>query len=434
MGVLRQRLGPRALRRAVPSVLLLVTAAVLAIALTGNGGTYTIKAEFDDVRGLIPGGSVRAGAVSVGAVDKVELVGERPVATLRIDDGFRLHEGATADIQLFSNAGAVNRTVELTTGDPTKPVLEDGATLSSKQTDQPVNFDDATETLNPETRKDLRGLLAGLDAALKGRGKDFDRTLRHSAAATNEVANLLAQVNTDGASLKTLVREGNRVTGALAAGPGDLQAAADSTSALLTVTARRQADLQQSVRRLGPALKRTRTTLTRLAGATPRLRGLVRNLRPVADELGPFARVLRPALSDAAPFLAETRRLVRQGPGDLRDFGPIIASARRVAPDLASLIERVLPLGNTLRAYIPETVGLFQNLGATMGTYDANGHMVNLAANITLSGQPASSTGAETQPKDCTPGRLVLPYTRLPGALECQPWADYESTAIGTGR
>ena len=39
------------------------------------------------------------------------------MVTMAIDDDFRLHEGATADIRLASNVGAVNRTVELTQGD-----------------------------------------------------------------------------------------------------------------------------------------------------------------------------------------------------------------------------------------------------------------------------------------------------------------------------
>jgi len=58
--------------------------------------------------------------------------------------------------------------------------------------------------------------LIGLDAALKGRGKDFDRTLRHSSQAFSETANLLAQVNSDGQALSTIVAKGSQVTSALA--------------------------------------------------------------------------------------------------------------------------------------------------------------------------------------------------------------------------
>lgn len=425
---LLERLGPNAVRVVAVSCLAAVAAALVLV--LSSGGTYEMKARFDDVRGLIPGAPVRAAAVSVGTVKSVELDGDGPLVTLEIEDDYVLHEGAVADIRLFSNAGAVNRTIDLTSGDPTKPRLAPGTVLEGPQTDQPVNFDDASETLDAPTRKNIKELLVGLDESLKGRGKDVDRTLRRSSAALNETANLLAQVNSDGQSLKTLVRQGSRVTSALASSPEDLAGAADATASLLAATARRQAELGRSVRLVGPSLARGRTALASLAATTPRLRELVRSLDPVATELQPFARELPPALRNAVPFFDETRRLVAQGPADLRAFRPIIASARRVAPDLGRIIEEILPLGNALRAYIPETVGFFQNLGSTLGTYDANGHILTLDAGL---GQtPAPSTAAtERDAGDCRPGRLKAPYTRLPGTLECEPWEDYASTSIG---
>ncbi len=184
------------------------------------------------------------------------------------------------------------------------------------------------------------------------------------------------------------------------------------------------------MRLLGPALQRGRLALDELAAATPRVRRLVAQLGPVADDLGPFARALPPALATAVPFLQATRRLVTDGPGYLRDFEPIIDSAHRVTDDLGKLIETVLPLGNALRAYIPETVGFFQNLGSTLGTYDANGHVLSIAAGLFQS-PPASSAAKELSPDDCGAGRLRKPYIRTPGALECEPWRDFENSSIG---
>ncbi|PTL56295.1 MlaD family protein [Paraconexibacter algicola] len=418
--------------RIIAILALALAAIAVASILGGTRGSYEIKAQFDDVRGLIPGGAVRAAAVPVGTVKRVELVGDRPVVTMEIDDDYVLREGATADIQLFSNAGAVNRTIELTIGDPTKPRLRAGTVLRGPQTDQPVNFDDAAETLDAPTRANIKAFLVGLDRSLKGRGRDIDRTLRRSAPALNETANLLAQVNSDGQAVRTLVREGSRVTSALAASPADLGAAADRTATLLSVTAGRQAELRRSTQLLGPSLARGRTALASLATATPRLRTLVQGLEPVAREIEPFAKALPPALEAAGPFLVETRRLVRQAPGNLRAFRPIIRSASRVAPPLAPLIDEILPLGNALRAYIPETVGFFQNLGSTLGTYDANGHVLTLG--VGLFPTPPGSTGKRLGPGDCGPGSLEKPYTRLPGTLACQPWADAASTNVGVER
>ncbi len=72
MSALRRRIGPHATRVVVVSALVL-GAFVLVWAITSSSrGAYEMKAEFDDVRGLIPGGEVRAGAVPVGEVTSVE--------------------------------------------------------------------------------------------------------------------------------------------------------------------------------------------------------------------------------------------------------------------------------------------------------------------------------------------------------------------------
>ena len=116
-----------------------------------------MHAVFDDVRGLIPGGDVTAGAIVVGSVKEVSLnENDDPEVVMQINDDFKLHQGAFANIRLASNVGAVNRVVELTEGDPTSPELPDGAVLSGKQTDNPVDFDLAVSTLTPKVRGDIK--------------------------------------------------------------------------------------------------------------------------------------------------------------------------------------------------------------------------------------------------------------------------------------
>src|SRR4051812_31522715 len=101
MTALRQRLGPNAARVVALSTLVLA-AVVILIVISGSSGSYTVKANFDDVRGLIPGAPVRAAAVPVGSVEKVELGSKSAVVTMKLDDDYVLHEGAVADIELFS--------------------------------------------------------------------------------------------------------------------------------------------------------------------------------------------------------------------------------------------------------------------------------------------------------------------------------------------
>ncbi|MEA2348882.1 MAG: phospholipid/cholesterol/gamma-HCH transport system substrate-binding protein [Thermoleophilaceae bacterium] len=421
------RLGPNATRVAALTGLVIGILAVILLISSFSSGTYEVRALFDDVRGLIPGGDVTAGAVTVGRVKAVALdESDQPEVTLTIDDDFRLHEGALADIRLGSNVGAVNRTVDLKQGDITKPELTDGVVLGRSATDQPVNFDLAIETLDPPTRDNIRKLIIGLDDALKGRGEDFNRSLQTSGTALNETANLLAEVNRDGQALRTVVEQGDHVTSALASSPGDLAGAADNTAAVLATTANRQAELAQSVRLLGPAFRNGRVTLDRLATATPDLRRLVAGLDPVVHELRPFAQTLPRTVKSAGPFLTQTRKLVKGGPRDLRAAEPIIDAAIPIAKDFPPVIEKAIPLAKDLTAYIPETIGFFQNFGAATGSYDANGHLINLATGLAQT-LPPSTAGARVTDSECTPGVLEKPLTRLPGTNECKPWSDYRS-------
>jgi len=430
---LRSRLGVHATRVVVVSTLAVAFFVLLLVISRSSGGGFELKAEFEDARGLIPGGEVRAGAISVGQVTEVEFNDDFvPEVTMRVSDDFTMYEGATADIRLGSNVGAVNRTIELTQGDTSGPELPEGTVLPAEETEQPVNFDQAIQILNPPTRANIKRLLGGLDSALKGRGKDFDRSLENSSEALNETGNLLAQVNRDGEALRTLVGEGARVVTALASSPEDVGEAAERTALLLQTTGNRQAELARSVQLLGPALARGRETLDALAGATPNLLELVRGLDPAADELGPLARILPDATDSLGPFLAQTRALVEGGPRDLRRFAPIIEAADPVATKLTPAIEKASPLAQEFRVYAPETIGFFQNFGATTGSYDGVGHLITTAAGSAQMLPPSTASNV-IGPEDCTAGLLELPYIRYPGTLECQPWVNYEDSFIDFG-
>ncbi len=249
--------------------------AVLAIAVTmRSSGTYQVNAIFDDVRGLIEGGEVKAGGLDVGKVKEITFTDDgTPQATLEIDSDFRLNQGAFANIRLASNVGAINRFVDLTQGEG--PELEDGATLGPSQTDHPVDFDLAVSTLDPRTRKAAGELLTNLDAATRGRGPDLRRTVANSTEALGETADLLAQVTADGQALQRLVADGATVVSALAQSPTDLGETAEGLALALDAGAARQSELSRTSEAIGPGLESAAETLVALTESVPNLRGLV---------------------------------------------------------------------------------------------------------------------------------------------------------------
>ncbi len=400
---------------------------VLAIALRSEG-SYEVTAVFDDVRGLIEGGEVKAGGTDVGKVEEITFSEDGyPEVRMRIDSDFRLEQGAFANIRLASNVGAINRFVDLTQGDG--PALADGATLGPSHTDHPVDFDVATSTLDPRTRAAAGKLLANLDAATRGRGPDIARTLRRGSAALGETANLLAQVNADGIALRGLVADSRTVVSALAESPAALGDSAERLAEVLGLAAIRQAELGRTAEAIGPGLAAARATLERFAASTPNLRELVEAARPAVAELGPTARALRPAMAALRPVASSARRIAA-GLGDqLRALRPVIAAALPVVRRLPAVLGGLGPLLDHMRARAPEVVNFFTLAGDATSNYDANGNLIRASAIFIQRPRHPNLIDASSD----AAGSLVRPFDRNPGVAEGEPWEGYWKTFVGGG-
>jgi len=409
-------------RVVAPVALLAALAAVVALWSPWSGGATRVVAVFDQVHGLVEGGEVRAGGVRVGEVERIRLVDERPEVTLRLDDGYRLRRGATADLRLASMAGETNRYVALSAGEG--PLLDDGARLGVARTDQPVEVDEVLGTLDPATRREVRGLLRGVAGATRGRGADIDAALRRSARALRGTADLLADVGADGIALRDLVRSSRRLTTALAADAGAAPASADELARLLGDTAAEQEALTASVRTLPAGLRAPRRALGRLRTMVPDLRALARALRPGARELRGAAPELRALLGGARGTLREARALTATAPRDLRAVSVLLPTARRLLPRLDSALRQAGPMLDDTRARTPDFFSFFANWADFTSNYDANGH----AARVGLVFPPASLN--ETGPDDDRPGHLAAPFLRTPGAVNGEPWRDYRDSFV----
>jgi phospholipid/cholesterol/gamma-HCH transport system substrate-binding protein len=420
--------GPVIVRLA--ALLALAGTTVLVILLVAaTGGSYRVTAVFEDVRGLIGGASVKAGGVPVGRVEDIRFGPDGlPRVRMAIDDDFRLRRTAFADVRLQSNAGSLNRYVELIRG--TGPDLPDGALIGHGRTDEPVNLDQALSDLDPKTRADVGHILAALDRATRRRGDHLARALRYSAGSLTETADLLDQVSADKAALRTLVVNGRRLVGALAQSPDDLGAAADRVAALLRVTARRQGDLATTSRLLGPGMASARRALDRLVTALPNLRALTADSRPVVDEVVPTVRVLRPATDAIAPLLRQTRALVAESPAQLRALQPVIDAANKVFPLLDPTMKRLGPLLDRLRVFAPEFLGFFELGADAAANYDANGNVVRVSPIMIETARHTNVVG----PSSDAPGVVERPFARTPGSLEGDPWTDFAKSFIGSGK
>lgn len=409
------------------AVLAAVVAAVaILVVASSGGGTYEVTAVFDQVNGLVKGADVEVAGTKVGKVEQIRL-GEDglPHVRMKIDGDYRLRRGATANLRSLSVAGEVNRFVSLRAG--TGPELSDGAVLPRARTDEPVEVEQVLSTLDPATRREVRGLLAGLDASTQGRGDDIARTLAHSAAALGNTAGLLREVTADGHALKTFVHQGSTVVQTLAHDPAALGATATTLAGLLRTTARRQADLARTADLMAPGLDRPRAALTRLDASLGTLDALVRDARPGVRALVPFSRDLAPTLRAAVPGLRQLDGLVTRSPADAASLRRLLARATPTLDALKPALASGNPILDQLRARLPDFFSFFANWADFTANYDANGHAARVG--IVVAPAPNNTVG----PDDARAGHLRAPFLRTPGVLEGQPWTNYEKSFIGGG-
>jgi len=420
----------REVRRRVVAIAAVVLGAIaLVVAIDGSSGSYRVSATFEDVRGLIPGGEIKAGGENVGTVESIDLGDDGlPIAVLSIDDDYPLNQGAFADIRLASNIGGVNRFVELTQGEG--PELEEGAMLGPSQTDQPVDLDTAVSDLDPETRDQVAAVIAGVDASVKGRGDDLGRALRHSGYALNETASLLRQVNADQLALTKLVEQGRVVVSALADSPVDIGESAANTGALLVQTARRQEELARTARALGPGLRGARETLDALADGIPSLTDLALASGPAVREIVPTAREIGPAVTAIKPLLSEAKLLIADTPAQTRKWKRVLTAVKPVVRRLDPLLGGVGPLLDYLRVWGPEIVSFFQLWGDASANFDAAGHLARLGFTPIQTERWTNPIGPSAGP---VPGLLEPPFHRTPGSIEgsSEAWEDYADSFIG---
>ncbi len=154
----------------------------------GSRGARTrVQAEFPSVAGLDEKSPVRIAGVRVGIVESIALRGESAVATLALDPGVVLHEGARAEVTSLGMLG--DKYVELYPGPASGPRLAAGTTLKGTS---PIGFDEALKSFNSAFSNidAVAGSLRGSLATPEGQ-KRLDEIMENIRQLTASVRDLV---------------------------------------------------------------------------------------------------------------------------------------------------------------------------------------------------------------------------------------------------
>jgi virulence factor Mce-like protein len=335
-----RRLGPLAL-----GAVAVVVIVALALTVFRAGSQRTVRAEFQDVRGLLAGNEVLDEGARVGSVGAIGLTDHgTAMVTMHIDRGIPAPRAdATATVRPVDLLGDIYLDYSPgTSGVPLSGPIPLGHTMNVPR------LSDLLLAFTPGARAGAQALIVELAAGLENRGFDLNRAalaLRPAFVASDRVTGQLASQN---ASLESLIVNSNHLLGQLAQRTPDVSGMVDGFSRTLRATATHAPQLDRGLARLAPTIGDLRDTTAALASAA-------NQLQPLATQLGRVAPPLTQSMELLSPFLAQTRSAVATTRPTIRDAARFLSAAQ---PSLTALTSGI----STARTTAPSSDSLLQTL------------------------------------------------------------------------
>jgi phospholipid/cholesterol/gamma-HCH transport system substrate-binding protein len=267
----------------------LVTAVVITTLLDVHPGASTAyRAEFSDASGLQAGDTVRIAGVEVGAVNGVQLVGDRPVVSFTVDNSQHLSTSTHAEIHYENLLG--QRFLALVDPPGSARPLPAGALIPMSHTKPALDLTSVFNGFQPLfaalTPNQVNQLTASIIGVFQGQSGTIDTLTAQTAALTSNLAqrqlvidevlgNLSALLTTVGAhdrQLGELIDQFSNLVNGLAAQRSDIASTIDGVGVLTTELAN---TLSQSQPALNQSINGLASFATSLAADQQNLNALI---------------------------------------------------------------------------------------------------------------------------------------------------------------
>ena len=385
-----------------------VTAVVGAIVLAAillffdSGGGYTVKARFTNAGQLVKGNLIEVGGVKAGVVRDFEVTpdGQVEVEMFIEPEHAPLRVGTTATIRQNSQSSTSGRYIELflPSEDQAGGDIPDGGVLGIDRTTSTVELDQLFNTLEPDTRRDLRELYSGLNASYTGRGQQGNRGLVYLSPQLAATTRVFDELRYDPPTLERFLVDSSRLVTTLAGRRDDLASLIGNLNTTTRALGDESEALKELLDRFPGFMRQANTTYVDLRSTLDELDPFVEASKPVAKRLQPYLRELRPFAADARPTVRDLSAIVRKPGADNDlvelnrtypaladittetrdrkiDFGTgpqDVGRTRGAFPELADALEGSTPIVAHGRPYAPDFVGWMDDFSHT-GGWDANG-------------------------------------------------------------
>jgi phospholipid/cholesterol/gamma-HCH transport system substrate-binding protein len=361
--------------------------ALVALAMFGGGGSYRVKATFQNAGQLVRGNAVQVGGGVVGEITDIELDDSaQAVVTMELDDEVApLHQGTEATIRATSLSGVASRYVSLQPGPQSAAELEDGGTIGADETNAPVDIDVLFNTLDERTREGLMNVIRGSGDWYDGKGKQANQSAKYFNPFLVSTTDFTREIALDQEVFNRLVRDTATTVSAIAERRDDLAGLVTNTNTAFRAIGDQNVALERTLELLPDTLRKANTTFVNLRSTLDDLDRLVAVSKPATRDLAPFLRELRPVVREARPTVADLSTLIRS-PGENNDLIDLTAKQPRLAeltssvfPRAIRTLDRAQPVFEWVRSYTPDFASWISNFGQVAANYDANGHYARVA-------------------------------------------------------
>lgn len=439
-------------RKLVAGLLAVVVVIAVYVVVSGGGDEgYTLKAELPNAGGVKKNSSVKIAGVPGGKVTDLEITPQdTALLTMRLDDD-AAPVGKDASVEIRPTDLLGERYVALDAGDVKNPE-QSGFQIAKSRSKLPVELDDVLNTFEGETRERIKILVNEFGIALGNRGKDLAKLLDAMPPSLNDARELVSEITTENASLKSLLARGDSLTASIEPKKDKLASLMTQADTTLRELAQRREKIGRTLDSAPGGLRALNTTLSQLRRASTDLRPAAVDilrastpLRQTLDAVPGFEDAARDSLKAANQAAPSLTKLGKKATGPLRALTPTLAELGTFSSDLKPSLDVLDDRGFEDIMWFAQNLGgrglkARDGLGYTLG---ANAHVnietLKTAVNaLFLSGTPVdgdpdganpkSGTKERSAPKGTTTGAApAAPAPAAPGAAA--PSAPATSTA-----
>ena len=199
---------------------------------------FKIQGEFRDAAGLNVENQVRVAGIRVGMVSDIELVGDKVLVTMEIDNGTEIPRDAFAEIKLATLLGTKFVDLEAKGG---SPYMEEGDVIALEDTAIPYEIYEASNQ-GTNVLEDLDG--PALNDALVQLTKLVNTSKDELGAALSGLNELGSGLNDKEEDIRSLLANANDLTDLLADEGDEINSLILSSDAVLSSLARKREVIQ----------------------------------------------------------------------------------------------------------------------------------------------------------------------------------------------